>query len=67
MIERVALAVGREGIALRVDSHNATYRVQGLPEAWMVVTVAALTGAKIEQTCAAKQAGVASFPGWVGA
>lgn len=60
MIERDAVAVRREGTVLRVDSRNATYRVQGLPEAWMVVAVAA-------QTRAAKQAGVASFPGWVGA
>jgi hypothetical protein len=62
MIERDAVAVRREGTVLRGDSRNATYRVLGLPEAWMVVAVAVAA-----QTRAAKQAGVASFPGRVGA
>ena len=67
MIERGAVAVRREGTVLRVDSRNASYRVRGLPEAWMVVMVAALTGAELVPTRAALRAGVAEFPGRVGA
>lgn len=63
LIERGVAAVRREGDALRVDSGNASYRVRGLPGAWMAVTVAALTGRELVPTRAALRAGVVAFPG----
>lgn len=67
LIERGVLAVHREGATLRVDVRNASYRVRGLPEAWMAVTVAALTGREMVPTRAALRAGVVTFRAGVAA
>ncbi len=67
LIDRGVVAVRREGAALVVESRNASYRVRGLPEAWMVVTVAALTGREIVPTRAAMRSGVVEFEGRGGA
>jgi hypothetical protein len=67
LIERGVVAVRREGAALVVESRNASYRVRGLPEAWMVVTVAALTGREIVPTRKAFRSGVVAFAGRVAA
>lgn len=63
MIERGVVAVRREGAVLVVESRNARYRVRGLPEAWMAVTVAALTGRELVPTRAAMRAGAVAFGG----
>ena len=67
MIERGAAVVHREGSTLRVDARNASYRVRALPEAWMVVVIAALTGRELVPTRAALRAGVATFRAGVAA
>jgi hypothetical protein len=61
MVERGAEAVHREGPSLRVEAGRATYRVRALPEAWMVVMVAALTGRELVPTRAALRAGAVEF------
>ncbi|MDO9021883.1 MAG: hypothetical protein Q8S73_38395 [Deltaproteobacteria bacterium] len=61
LVERGVVAVHREGATLRVDARNAGYRVRGLPEAWMAVVVAALTGREMVPTRAALRSGVVTF------
>ena len=67
LIERGVVAVHREDATLRVDARNASYRVRGLPEAWMVVMVAALTGREMVPTRAALRSGVVTFRSGVAA
>jgi hypothetical protein len=58
---RGVVGVRFEGASLRVDARNASYRVRGMPEPWAVVVVAALTGAELVPTRAARRAGVVVF------
>lgn len=63
MMAQGVVAVRREPGALVVESRNARYRVRGLPEPWVAVVVAALTGAEIVAVRAALRGGVAAFAG----
>lgn len=61
LVDGAVAAVHREGASLRVEAGRASYRVRALPEAWMAVVVAALTGREMVPTRAALRAGVVEF------